>query len=73
MPMDDGPPTPALVLWVSRRVVRQHSGAAGGRWVDGRCRQCAADGCHLLDWARGNLKAHRQAGNRPDRYQRRTM
>lgn len=73
MPLDDGPLTPALVLWVSQRVIRQHIEVNSGRWAPGRCRQCADDGCRLLDWARGNLKAHRQAGNRPDRYRRRSI
>jgi hypothetical protein len=73
MPLDDGPVTPALVLWVSRRVVRQHTNYSGGRWEPGRCEQCVDDGCRLLEWARGNLKAHRQAGNRPNRYIRRSI
>ena len=61
MPIDDGPATPALVLWASKRVIVQHQA--------GTCKQCRLDGgCDMLSWAVTNVKANRQAGNRPDRY-----
>lgn len=61
MPMDDGPPTPTQVLWASKRVIVQHQRET--------CRQCRLDGgCDLLSWAVTNVKASRQASNRPDRY-----
>ncbi|WP_326560703.1 hypothetical protein [Micromonospora sp. NBC_01796] len=61
MAMDDGPETPATVLWASKRVITQHQ--------RGTCKQCRLDGgCETLNWAVANVKANRQAGNRPDRY-----
>jgi hypothetical protein len=68
MPMDDGPPTPALVLWASKRVITQHSELASPDRATGTCKQCRDDGCDLLTWAINNLKANRQTGNHPDRY-----
>ncbi|MER6594164.1 hypothetical protein ABT214_20415 [Micromonospora purpureochromogenes] len=59
MPMDDGPITPALVVWTAKRVITQHSEPPSEHRVTGRCKQCRDDGCGMLDWARGVLKAHR--------------
>ena len=68
MPMDDGPPTPALVLWAAKRVITQHSELANPDRAAGTCKQCRDDGCPQLAWAIANVKANRQAGDRPDRY-----
>ncbi|MFK3985182.1 hypothetical protein ACI2K4_33015 [Micromonospora sp. NPDC050397] len=70
MAMDDGPPTPAVVLWASKRVITQHSSVNGPDRTPRTCKQCRDDGCDLLAWAIGNVKANRQAGNRPDHYTR---
>jgi hypothetical protein len=68
MPMDDGPITPALVLWASKRVITQHSELANPDRATRRCKLCQPDRCDLLAWAVMNVKAARVVGNRPDRY-----
>ncbi|PWU44261.1 hypothetical protein DLJ46_26930 [Micromonospora globispora] len=57
--MDDGPITPALVLWTAKRVITQHSEPASAHRATGRCAQCRDDGCGMLAWAIGVVKAHR--------------
>ncbi|WP_374539474.1 hypothetical protein [Micromonospora aurantiaca (nom. illeg.)] len=64
MPMDEGAVTPALVIWTAQRVVTQHHEPASEHRATGRCAQCRDDGCGMLEWARGVLKARRLAGNR---------
>ncbi|MEU8282979.1 hypothetical protein AB0C01_01305 [Micromonospora sp. NPDC048905] len=53
MPMDDGPVTPALLIWTAQRVINQH------RKPPSRCAQCQDDGCEMLTWARNALKVGR--------------
>ncbi|GAB3185878.1 hypothetical protein FHX75_13506 [Micromonospora palomenae] len=66
--MDDGPITPALVLWTAKRVITQHREPASDHRAAGRCAVCRDGGCDMLTWARDAIKAHRMAGNSPDRY-----
>ncbi|WP_174534749.1 hypothetical protein [Micromonospora chalcea] len=66
--MDDGPVTPALVLWTAKRVITQHAEAASPHRATGRCAQCRDDGCGMLSWAIGVVKEHRLAANRPGRF-----
>ncbi|MGC4875694.1 hypothetical protein ACLQ26_05385 [Micromonospora sp. DT43] len=51
--MDDGPVTPALVIWTAQRVINQH------HLPPSRCMQCQDDGCEMLTWARDALQAYR--------------
>ncbi|MEV0944490.1 hypothetical protein AB0I90_29510 [Micromonospora wenchangensis] len=60
MPMDDGPVTPALVIWTAQRVVAQHHETPEGPPPPRRCFQCRDGGCHMLTWARDVLRAHRR-------------
>ncbi|MFF5172998.1 hypothetical protein ACFY3U_10225 [Micromonospora sp. NPDC000089] len=64
MPMDDGPITPALVIWTAQRVVTQHREPPNAHRATGRCAQCRDARCDMLDWAREVLRAHRRAGRR---------
>lgn len=66
--MDDGPVTPALVLWTAKRVITQHAEVAGPHRATGTCAQCRDAGCDMLSWAIGVVKAHRLAANQPDRF-----
>jgi hypothetical protein len=63
--MDDGPLTPSLVLWVAKRVITQHSEIANQHRATGRCKQCRSDGCDMLSWAVGIVKANRVTTNQP--------
>ncbi|MDH6463151.1 hypothetical protein M2302_003336 [Micromonospora sp. A200] len=63
VPMDDGPITPALVLWTAKRVITAHREQPSEHRATGRCGQCRDDGCDMLTWARGVVRAHRRAGN----------
>lgn len=56
------------MLWASKQVITQHSEIASPDRATGACKQCRPDGCDMLTWAINNLKAHRQAANRLDRY-----
>jgi len=60
--MDDGPVTPALLLWTAMRVINQHAESVG------RCAQCADGACGMLAWAVGEVKRQRMAGSRAARY-----
>lgn len=60
MPMDDGPITPALVLWTAKRVITQHAEPPSEHRATGRCAQCRDGECGMLSWAVGVVKA-RQA------------
>ncbi|MFF5174383.1 hypothetical protein ACFY3U_17330 [Micromonospora sp. NPDC000089] len=66
MPMDDGPVTPALVIWTAQRVVAQHHEPPNEHRATSRCAQCADNTCEMLDWARSVLKARRLAGGRAE-------
>ncbi|MET8256817.1 hypothetical protein [Micromonospora sp. NPDC005205] len=57
--MDDGPVTPALVLWTAKRVITQHREPAQDARATGRCAQCRDAGCDMLNWAIGVVKASR--------------
>ncbi|MEU8083033.1 hypothetical protein AB0B57_05375 [Micromonospora sp. NPDC049101] len=58
--MDDGPLTPALVVWTAQRVITQHHEPSREHRATGRCWQCRDGGCEMLSWARATLKAHRR-------------
>lgn len=59
--MDDGPITPALVLWTAKRVITQHATTASPHRARGMCVQCGDAGCDMLSWAIDVVKAHRLA------------
>lgn len=65
MPVDDGPVTPALVLWTAKRVITQHREPAQESRATGRCAQCRDGGCSMLTWAIGVVKAHRESSAVP--------
>ncbi|GAA4581527.1 hypothetical protein GCM10023176_62310 [Micromonospora coerulea] len=60
MPIDDGPITPALVLWTAKRVIMAHSEPPNPHRATGRCIQCRDNGCDMLSWAIGVLREHRR-------------
>ncbi|MGV9212989.1 hypothetical protein ACTFTM_14120 [Micromonospora sp. RB23] len=68
MPMDDGPVTPALLLWTAMRVINQHAEPASPHRETGRCAQCGDGACGMLAWAIGEVKRQRMTGNRAARY-----
>ncbi|WP_435208484.1 hypothetical protein [Micromonospora sp. bgisy143] len=59
--MDDGPITPALVLWTAKRVITQHATTTSPHRANGMCVQCCGAGCNMLSWAIDVVKAHRLA------------
>ncbi|MGI5215570.1 hypothetical protein [Plantactinospora sp. CA-290183] len=60
--------SPGLVLWVAGRVITQHAEATDPHRATGRCKQCRPDGCAMLAWAIGTVRAERTAGHRPRWY-----
>ncbi|GAB3172515.1 hypothetical protein FHX75_15265 [Micromonospora palomenae] len=58
--MDDGPITPALVLWTAKRVITAHREQPSEHRATGGCGQCRDDGCDMLTWARGVVREHRR-------------
>jgi hypothetical protein len=59
MAMDDGPVTPAVVLWASKRVISQHSELANPDRATGTCKLCTDEGCAMLEWAVRNVREAR--------------
>lgn len=58
--MDDGPVTPALVIWTAQRVIAQHHEPLSEHRATGGCGQCQGDRCEMLTWARDTLREHRR-------------
>lgn len=61
--IERGAPRSEWVPLLAKVIIRRH-------WILGHCAHCAGQTgtCGALRWARDRIKAHRLAGNSPDRY-----